>query len=315
MNQSKQSKFPLGLVVNLLTAVAFGYICFLSANFYTLGDKTDSITLAIIITFLLSGTSLGAKFLKQTKRNFKSRFIWEIILLVLFTVFTAYFTYFPFSHYLGVKEKQKKIQCELNTSIMQAEKMFTEYERYVSERKSDYESNLRSAVLTMNASDEDFRKYGFVRNSISYNEQINTKMTTIDFDLLPSNFEQMKKDNTEWLANSKRSVNDWKAIGLVDVTNNVEQNSKDWKSKLIKLSEIREIGEKREVFKYKLDGFNGVQKYFTTHSNPTPVSIGLSIVAYLLMLVSYVLTTRSTRSSFGFRALFSKKTSGFDIEF
>ena len=93
----KQIKFSLAVVINLLAALTFGYFCFLGANFYTLGDKGKSITVAVIISLLLIGTSLGAKLLKQTHRNFKSRFIWEIILLVLFTVLIGYFTFFPFS--------------------------------------------------------------------------------------------------------------------------------------------------------------------------------------------------------------------------
>jgi len=42
----KQSKFSLADVLTLLTALAFGFICFLGKNFSTLGNTSESITWA-----------------------------------------------------------------------------------------------------------------------------------------------------------------------------------------------------------------------------------------------------------------------------
>lgn len=317
----KQLKFSLAVVINILTAITFGYYCFLGANFYTLGDKEGSIILAVIIVLLLIGTSIGAKLLKQTKRNFKSRFIIEVILLILFTVLLGYFTFFPFSHYFVVSQNEKEIKDSLNASMTQAENMFAKYEDYVeNDRKAPYESNLRSAVLTEVTNSTDFKKYDFVKNSISYDKQIENKMKTIGFDLFPSNFKDMKIANTDWLSKSRISVNDWKPIGIVDVVKNVEQNSKNWKEKLINISRIREKGQTDSDtpnFKYNLTN-NEVISYFTKLSKPTPLSFGLGILTYVIMLLSYVFTTRSTKSDVGFRALFTKKTkktSEFDIEY
>lgn len=317
MSKSIQSKFPLAVVINILTAFSFGYVCFLGANFYTLGETTESIIFASIVTILLIATSLGAKLLKQTTRNFKARFIWEIIFLILFTLITAYFTYFPFSHYFVVSENETIIKSQLNTGITQAENMFTEYEKYVNNRMSRYETNLKSAVFTRNVNSTDFVNYGFVVNSISYNSQIQNKMRTIGFDLLPSNFKDIKNENSEWLNNSRNDVNNWKPIGLVEVIKNLEQNSKNWNSELIKISKIREKGETAQDFEYAMS-FNDLITHFTTLGNPTPFSIVLSILAYLIMLLSYFFSKRSTKSTYGFTTIFSKKTkkrSEFDVEF
>lgn len=315
----KQNKFPLAVVINLLAAITFGYFCFLGTNFYTLGDKDKSITYAVIIILLLIGTSLGAKFLKQTKRNFKSRFVWEIISLVLFTVIIGYLTYTTFSHYFVVSENETEIQSKLNLSITQAENMYNEYEQYVDNRKNNYEANLNSAILTMNGNNSDFIKYDFMTNSIPYDKQIIRKMRTIGFDLMPSNYNSMKSGNLSWLAKSKESVENWKPIGLVDVINNIETFSNNWKSDLINTSKIREKGEENEVsdFTYKLT-LNQVTKYFTTQGNPTPTSIVYSLLVYVIMLLPYVLSNRSTKSSVGFSRVFYKKTiktNKFDIKY
>lgn len=296
MSKSIQSKFPLAVVINILTAFSFGYVCFLGANFYTLGETRKSIILAAIVTFLLIATSLGAKILKQTNRNFKSCFIWEIIFLILFTLITAYFTYFPFSHYFVVSENETEIKSKLNTSITQAENMFAKYETYVNERKVQYENNLNSAILTKDVNDTDFVKYGFVKNSIPYDSQIKNKMRTIGFDLLPSNFKGIKSENSDWLANSRNDVNDWKPIGLVEVIKNLEQNSKKWNAELVKISKIRETGETAEDFKYSLS-FNDVITYFTALEKPSTFSIVVAIIGYLLMLLSWFITKRDSRGN------------------
>jgi hypothetical protein len=294
----RQLKFSLALIINILTAITFGYVCFLGANFYTLGDKEGSIILALIIILLLISTTIGAKLLKQTKRNFKSRFIMEVILLILFTVLLGYFTFFPFSHYFGVSENEIEIKKKLNTSMTQAENMFTKYENYVADdRKKPYESNLKSAVLTKNTNVADFKKYDFVENSISYDKQIENKMRTINFDLFPSNFEEMKIANTDWLAKSRISVNEWKPIGLIDVIKNVDQKSNSWKDQLINISKKRETGQTdldTPNFEYTLTT-SEVISFFTKLGKPTPLSFGLGILTYVLMLLSWISTKRDTK--------------------
>lgn len=318
----KQIKFSLAVVINLLAALTFGYFCFLGKNFETMGNKTESITYAVIITLLLIGTSLGAKLLKQTHRNFISRFIWEIVLLVLFTLFIGYFTYFPFSHYFTVSEKETEIKSKLNSSITQAKNMYVKYEEYVNNRKSNYEAKLESAVLLKvnGVSDVEFNCLGFKLNSLPYQDQINRMIRKFIIDLLPpSSFIAMKSDNSEWLANSKIDIDKWKPIGIVDFINNIENNSNNWKSDLINISKIRETceGDKIEDFKYNLTT-NEVKAYFTKLGNPTTLSLIYAILLYVLMLLSYIFCNRSTKSSVGFRAIFTKKTNKtneFDIKY
>lgn len=305
-----QSKFSLADVLTLLAALAFGFVCFLGTNFFTLGNTSQSIILAVIIAILLSGTALGAKLLKRTSRNFKTGFVWEMILLVLFTGLTVFFAYSPFPHYFVVSGQKTEIQSKLTASIAQAESMFEEYEHYAENRESLYKSKLRSVAVAKSINPSEYTEYGFENNGVTDEKQIENKMFTVHADLFPSNFEEMKKNNSAWLADSKNIVDQWKPIGIVGVVNAVEQNSKDWLEQLKQLSSIREKGEQTEDFTYNLS-FDDIKKYFTTLGMPSGLSLGLSVVAYLLMSLSYWISKRNTKTIIGK----ANKKGDFDIEF
>jgi len=314
-----QSKFSLADLLTLLAALLFGFVCFLGTNFYTLGNTAQSIVLAVIITALLAGTAFGAKLLKRTSRNFKSCFIWEIILLVLFTAFTALFSYSPFPHYFTVPGKKADIQSKLTTSISQAENMFAEYEKYAEKRKSIYKSKLKSVAAAANINPREYAEYGFV-NNVATKTQIENKMFTVHADLFPTNYSAPNDGNgikevaNKWLANARNSLNNWWAwnIGVVDVVNNVESNSQSWLNTLIGFSKVREKGERTKDFEYALS-FADVKTAFQTLGKPTALTIVLAALAYVLMLLSWFITKRHSKFP-GLKLLFGKSRGFLDNE-
>ena len=60
------SKISLADLLTLLTALGYGFICFLGINFNSLGNINRSVILALIITLVLGGAALGAKIMKRT---------------------------------------------------------------------------------------------------------------------------------------------------------------------------------------------------------------------------------------------------------
>jgi hypothetical protein len=300
----KQSKFSLADVLTVLTALTFGYICFLGKNFSTLGNTSISITWAAVIAVSLAGTALLAKLLKRTSSNFKTYFILELIVILLFSILTVFFSYSPFPHYFNVSANKTEIQNKLQTSITQAENMFTDYEAYVESRKRNYKGQLETAVYTKTSGNKDYTDYGFVSDGGVADEiQINNKLFTIHSDLYPTNYSDTSKKNglrevaTGWLEEAKNTNKSWRSIGIVNVVNHVKKNSEDWKNKLVGFSKVREKGEKKaEDFKPELS-FDDVQNYFTIIGKPTPLSIALAVVAYLLMLMSWFITKRHSRST------------------
>ena len=104
-NKMNQSKFSLADVLNALSAIAFGFVFFMGANFMNISNQkvwglphtAGCIVMSIVCSGLLFITSYGAKLLKRTSRNFKISFIMEIVFLDLFTT-------------LRLQEKLKKEQ-------------------------------------------------------------------------------------------------------------------------------------------------------------------------------------------------------------
>jgi hypothetical protein len=315
----KQSKFSLADVITLLTAVVFGFICFLGINFYTLGNTKQSILFSAIITVLLGGTAITAKLLKRTKGNFKTNFIVEVIVLFLFTALTALFAYSPFPHYFTVTAKKSEIQNNISNSITQGIKMFNAYEQYALERKYYFERNLLSVVNNEDTNPSEFEKLGFQKNGIPYQRQIDAKISLLHVDLIPSKYSDTINNNgikevaTNWLEKAQDATENWKPISIVDVVNEIEKNSTDWQNLLVDISKIRSPGEPdTNNFEYELS-HQYVKTHFTTLGKPTPMSIGLSGLAYLLMLLSWVVAKRDSRFP-GFKMLFtSAKENGNEL--
>ncbi|MDR0724915.1 MAG: hypothetical protein LBF59_02765 [Prevotellaceae bacterium] len=298
-----QSKFSLADVLTVLAALAFGFVCFLSANFFTLGNTQQSIIMSIIIAVLLGGLALVAKLLKRTSRSFKTCFICEMIMLVLFAGFAVVFAIAPFSHYFAISDRKTEIQSKLTASITQAENMFTEYEKYAGTREGLYKKRLQSVVAAKQVNPSEYAAYGFESNGVSDEKQIENKMFTVHADLFPSNFTAMKRVDSIWLVKSRNIVKNWKPIGIVGVVNDVEQNTNEWLEQLIKLSSVRETEEQSEDFSYALS-FDDLKEDFETLGDPTPLSLGLAVSAYAIMLLSYFVTKRHSKFP-GIRILFS----------
>jgi energy-coupling factor transporter transmembrane protein EcfT len=299
-----QSKFSLADVLTVLAALAFGFVCFLGINFYTLGNIQQSIILSLIIAVILGGTAFGAKLFKRTSKNFKTGFVWEVILLVLFVGFAVFFARAPFPNYFVVSKHKTEIQDKLSASITQAENMFDKYEKYAENRENLYKNKLQSVVAAKNINPRNYAAFGFDASGVvSDNSQIENKMFIVHADLFPTNYENIKQIASTWLAEAHSDVEGWKPIGIVDVVNDVEQNSEKWLNNLLQLSAIREQGEQADDFVYDLS-FDDVKSSFSTLGKPTTTSICLAVLADVLMLLSWFVAKRSTRFP-GFKLLFA----------
>jgi len=334
-----QRKFSLADVLTVLAALTFGFVCFLGANFLNINNDrvwrmshtTGCVVMAVFCAMVLFGTAFGAKLLKSTSRNFKTCFVGEVILLTLFVLFAVFFATktSPFSHYFTVTAQKSMINSKLQTSITQAENMFAAYESYADNRELIYKNKLTAVANAKKINSDKYKKYGFDSTSgVSDASQIDTKMFTVHADLFPNYYSDptakngIKEVATKWLQNAKNITSSWKPIGIVGVVNDIEKKSTKWLNTLVSLSQVREKGEQPTPFDYKLS-FDDVKTYFTKLDSPTPLSNGLAMLVYILMLLSWFVTKRNTKSTYGFRALFrslfskkEKKTSNvFDIEY
>jgi len=313
----RRFKITLADELSLIAVLIFSFVCFLGKYFFELGNIYKSLLLTAIIALLLGVTAFGAKILKTTSHN-RPHFVLEMISLVLFTCFMVYFSYSPFPHIFVVSGQQAAIKGKLTRSITQAEKIFEAYDEYANNRETLYNSRLRSVVVAKKTNPNEYAAFGFVSN-IADSIQIEDKMFSVHADLFPSNYDAKKKNSAKWLANAKSAINNWWAwyFGIVGVVTNVESKSIDWQKTLVELSTHREKGEQAEDFTYDLS-FDDVKIHFTTIGKPTKLSIGLCIGAYLIMLLTYFVSERHSKSPICKRRRTNRgreKQPGIDIEF
>ncbi len=135
-------------------------------------------------------------------------------------------------------------------------------------------------------------------------EEINNKIRTLHLVLFPNNYRQMKEADSLWLANTKNTLNNswaWN-LGVVDIVNNIEQNSNNSLRTLINHTTKLEKCESNQTVEFSINSKNpnitsqvDVKSHFTTLDSPKRLSIGLSIVTYIIMLISWLITKRHTR--------------------
>ncbi len=306
------SKFSLADVLTVFAAIAFGLVSFLGVDFMNIGNTKvwgmshtiGCIVVAIVIALLLGGTAFGAKLLKRTSRNFKTCFIWEIVFLFFFVIFALFFTTksSPFPHFFMVLSNKTEIKEKLQTSITQAENMFAAYETYADNREILYKHKLKSVVSAKNTNPAEYKKYGFDGTSgVPDSLQINTKMFIVHADLFPTNYcDTINKNGIKevayaWLNDSKTATNTWYfPVGSAGVVADIQKNSEDWLNTLINLSQVRENGEIATDFEYSFE-FDDVESYYTKFSSPTGLAIAFAMLVYVMFLLSWFVTKRSTK--------------------
>jgi ABC-type transport system involved in multi-copper enzyme maturation permease subunit len=299
----KQTKFSLADLLTLLGTLVYGFFCFLSLNFYTLGETITSLIGAAAISLTLGVLAFSIKLLKTTSQNFKTKIITEGILLFLFIVFSLS-AIIPFSQFFAVSQQKDGIQQKVIKNITDAEGLYHEYERYADMRLSMYKAQLNSVVLGRNADPSSFNSLGFVPDA-NFDTQVNNKLFTWKAQIYPSNYADKKRIDSTWLADAKEKINEWSPLGIVSVVNVLKSEIPSWREQLKQYSGFRAAGEKNVVdFDFVLT-LDEVSNQFNQILTPTLVSIVLSISINLLMLLSYFITKRHTRFP-GFRAIFRK---------
>jgi hypothetical protein len=308
-----QSKFSLADLLTVLGTLGFGFFCFLSINFLTLGDTTTSIISAVLISCIIGGLAFGVKLLKRTSRNFKTFIIWEWVLIFLFIV-VAFFAIFPFSHYFVVTAQKENIQKKVVSNITQAEGLFLSYESYADNRLNIYKSRLNSIVAAKRVNPEEYKDFGFIE-ATDDNTQVENKMFTLKAQLYPSNYLDMKQVDSTWLSDSKNKVKSWSPTGIVKVVNTLKIETTSWFDELKSYSSFRAQGEAEGDFDFLLT-FDDVSSKFNQSNTPNLIALLIGIGLYLLMFLSYFITRRHSKNHY---TLFGKKTEsindGIDIKY
>ncbi len=286
-----------------ITALAFGFGCFLSLNFLFLGDLVSSIIGAISISLILFGLAFWATFQKKAYGAFERSIRREKFGLIVFVIFALVFLIVPFSHYFAVSQHKSKIQETIINNITEGETMFSEYEKYVAKRQNHYEIKLESVVNAKKVNLSEYTSYGF-ESGTADSKQIESKMFALKAKLKPSNYGELKNTATNWLASSKATMTGWKSIGIITVVKQVEIYLTEWKMQLTGFSKFKALGETAKDFDSALSFSDVTTEFKTLRIQPSIWAIILAFVAYLFMLAPYFALDRSPKS---FYTLFGGK--------
>jgi|GEM_PF-1465445 len=289
------------VILLTVVSVVYSFVCYLSFNFLLLGDTISSVISSAIIALLFSITITVAIFLKKTSRPSRIRIISEGLLLVFFVIL-AYNTLPIFSHSIVVYENKSEIQQNLLSNITQAESMFSDYENYSNNRLNIYKSTLESIVgaYEKGVNIKEYKDYGFV-NGVDDTTQIENKIFELKTQLYPSNYSEMERADSTWLADSKSKIKNWNPIEIVKIMNKAKVEISSWREKLKAFSKFRATSENTKDFDYVLN-FDNASYKITKKRSPTMVTVIISIVIYILILLPYIAIHRHSKYP-GLRAI------------
>lgn len=298
-----KSKLPLPLLLLILSTIGYGFICFLSFYFRTLGNTIESLIAAFIFALIIGGIAFTLLRLKMTHQNFKMCIIWERCLLVLFAIIAA-LCVIPFSHYFNVSDKKEIIKKDLINNLNKAQGIFEYYENRADDKLNIYNDNLSSAIRNKDNQNEKYINLGFSGKNDSYEK---TKMIeTLNNSLFPNNYNQKKKYDSLWLINAKNKVENWSPLGVIAVLNTFKSEINSWHAQLNANYTVPIKGVPQSQFVYPpLNNLsNNISKHFTRKSNPGVFAIIIALLLYCLMILSYIITIRSSKNPY---TLFKKR--------
>jgi hypothetical protein len=228
-----------------------------------------------------------------------------MILLLCFFAFGLFFALKPFTHKFVVSERKVEIQQNLNNSIDSLCNLFSNYEIYANTRINLYESELKSVVNAKNVNYPAYTAYGFV-NGKPDSEQIDTKLFTLKAKLFPSNFDHMKKNESEWYNEAKNAIEIWREKSVVDISKKVGENGNE---SITLLQDLSKFGApNKRCVDFNFDSPNVSINHLFTKTGIIPItSLIYALLTYLLLLSSYLISRRSTRLT-SLKDLFFDKT-------
>lgn len=258
------------VIITLIAAVIFGFICYRGLYFSTLGDVGISIISAIMTAILLGLINL-AIYLKGAKIKLAKKKIYGYICVGLFTILYLILTIFPFSHYFAVSNNKAIIQQKLNNHINQIDSMFIKYETYANGRGFALNDTLNSHDMSA--------------------PHIKSKLYNLQSKLLPLaysdtvNYTGTKDIANMWIAESKNSEN------IVKVFKDLEVFAPFWEQKLIILSKYRELPYESNISDFNIHlSISNTGAYFTTVATPSTMAWIFALIIYATFFIAWFFT-------------------------
>jgi len=309
-----KSRVTLSAIITLIGAIAFGFISFLGNMYLKSGEYFNSIIYPVLFTLGLIILALVASKFKKKKFFFQKNAIKELLFVFIY-LFLAIISMVSFTHFFTIQDRKNEISLKIERDIENVKKMFPKYEESVNERIDGFDGFLDATIAGKATNQTMYIKY-FVIGGPDEIFQKNNKLNQFQDDLKPNEYDTMKQLALDWLNKSQHIILSLKPIGLMEVINSFETNSKEWYSKIQKydktINTFQDEGN-NTPFTYNLS-FSSVNEELTTIKKPDFISLGILIVVHIFILFIYILAIRDGKSPGLFTALLSKDNdSGSDL--
>lgn len=302
-----KTRFNFAAVFSIMVLLVYAFIAFMGLIYWKNGELTIPLLLTLggvaVVLLCLYVMCIGKE--SRWRIGRVGEIVFGIIILATFVLAA-----FPFTNFMKVIGNQDDIKGRIDTLFTSAKNLDSAYDNYANERISKYESSLKIISSGKNIRPSEYREVlaGAVGNSDD--EKIANLSKSLKRQLLPENMDTIRAERIKWLESAnKMSV--WNML-LPSNINKIANEVDNFVTNYADVSKNIRKGEKVQPFAY--DNLNNnlgeLQQIYTKFSKPSALSLIVSLVAFLIMLLPYIVAQRSLAGAISE----SSKKTGLDYE-
>ena len=302
-----KTRFNFAAVFSIMVLLVYAFIAFMGLIYWKNGELTIPLLLTLggvaVVLLCLYVMCIGKE--SRWRIGRVGEIVFGIIILATFVLAAC-----PFTSFMKVIGNQDDIKGRIDTLFTSAKNLDSAYDNYANERISKYESSLKIISSGKNIRPSEYREVlaGAVGNSDD--EKIANLSKSLKRQLLPENMDTIRAERIKWLESAnKMSV--WNML-LPSNINKIANEVDNFVTNYADVSKNIRKGEKVQPFAY--DNLNNnlgeLQQIYTKFSKPSALSLIVSLVAFLIMLLPYIVAQRSLAGAISE----SSKKTGLDYE-
>mgnify|MGYP001362341162 CR=1 FL=1 len=273
--------FSWAHIITFLTLIFYSYIAFMGFYYLSKGDLYKSLLVVFCCNLALVITFIGAQFTKASKSKFRKRIKLERLLIALSPI-VLIGTLIPYNHFWNVYSQQDKMVNQFSQSILQAQKMFNDYELYAKNR------------IDLLAKDKKHT------NEV----MLEAYTTTLELQLLSKNTTELSKNALKWITHTQQGRTIWNAF-LIGNVQQIANAIKTWNNMLIELSRpvlsvensnVKSFDTDKKSLNAVLSDLNNLTLTFTHKGCIHINTIISSVFLFIFLLFPYLVQSRHTKA-------------------
>lgn len=287
----KQETFNWGTVFSVIVLLVYAYISFLGLVYWRKGDILLPLLLAVVFIVFVLACLTGlrkSKASRYTGRKVKGQAVFGFLILISFIVAAI-----PFSTFTHVLERKKQINESIMSVYQAAQSLDESYVQYANTRIANYQERLEMVSNGKRSNPSAYRECMEGAYGNTDDEKIANLSKSLKMTLLPDSTTAMQEKRSNWL----QSVKDMTVLNVMLPANiqKINDQVQHWTDNYKTLSSKIYQGEEAEAFTYPKfsNSLEDLTGFYTKLGTPTPLSIILAVVAWLIMLLPYFMTRTS----------------------